>query len=270
MHRLENSDHLFDHHPQSELAGEDPEGYVSALSDDDAKRGEMERMGVPVLADGGMGASIMGLAPSPSSSKTARPSPSAAPPSPLARLQSGKGKSLDEKSEKQRDEDTGRQYRKDRQRVRQVKKMLEMGQSSLFMPPAGSQHENGGSRRKRGLGEEYVLTGSLLVVPSKTKLEEGEKEVVARRLDEAMEGNTFKVWPSFRENTTKAEKREESEKNESPEFRVAGGGRRQDIKEMWDNKKERSIEGRRRVEGGYEDVTEAEYLMDHEMFGPTL
>ncbi|KAJ5035032.1 uncharacterized protein L3040_008294 [Drepanopeziza brunnea f. sp. 'multigermtubi'] len=279
LHRLEEE---YTTDTSGALGGEDPEDYRCTLEeskdrgvgatvgvtaeegfeideDIDAMNSKAGKMGVPALKKERWGKHVGG------------------PYSTSARVQGDGQGSRDGRSEEQRKEnvDVRRQYREDRRRVRQVKKILEMGQSSLLMPPAGSQYQGrdqrGGSRggRLRGLGEDYVLAGGSLVVPSKTKLDESEKEAVARRLQEAMESNAFKVWPNFQDNRPMPEGAR-TERKESPEFRDVGAWRKEAAKEMWDKKEERSLEGRRRVAGGYEDMIEAEKLLDNAMFGATL
>ncbi|KAI9046946.1 hypothetical protein LZ554_009021 [Drepanopeziza brunnea f. sp. 'monogermtubi'] len=279
LHRLEEE---YTTNTSGTLGGEDPEDYRCTLEESkdrgvgatvgataeegfeieehiDAMNSKAGKMGVPALKKERWGKHA------------------GSPCSVSARVQGNGQGSRDGRSEEQRNEnvDVRRQYREDRRRVRQVKKILEMGQSSLLMPPAGSQYQGrdqeGGSRggRLRGLGEDYVLAGGSLIVPSKTKLDDSEKEAVARRLQEAMESNAFKVWPNFQDNRPMPEGAR-TERKESPEFRDVGAWRRDAAKEMWEKKEERSLEGRRRVAGGYEDMIEAETLVDNAMFGATL
>lgn len=94
-----------------------------------------------------------------------------------------------------------------------------------------------------------------------------------KRLDDALSSDMFEMWP-LQEYVGAAEEKGRVDGRESPVFEKKRSEmerwRGEEIAREWKEKEERSIVGRRRMEGGCEDVVEVEMLMSLDMFRPTL
>jgi len=120
----------------------------------------------------------------------------------------------------------------------------------------------------------FELTGSEFILPTKVRLYPHERERVARELQEAMSNNFFKMWPTIEDDRGGREAKEAME--ESGLFQRELGEqereKREELMRAWKGREERSVQGRRRLEGGfgYESVVEGEKLREAEGFRPTL
>ena len=155
-----------------------------------------------------------------------------------------------------------------------------------------------------------VLAGSEFIVPARVRLPLSQRFRVHGALNQAMynDEHHFRVWPTFEGEESFVDLGARSDgmkidKGKAREEQAVEGGQEEmgrdrsrsprlvplDVSELyqlevtrsetacrariaaeWENKAERDIKDRRRIEGGLEDVVEGERLKDVGMFGPTL